>query len=106
MSRQEVKMNDRWYFPVIFIPLILVFPSGVCAATLSGKVLDSRGDPVNNAVVSVGGKFEFTDVNGRYRIKEVSAGAQKVQVKRGERILKEETIEIMEPGVKKDLTVP
>ncbi|MBI4715049.1 MAG: carboxypeptidase regulatory-like domain-containing protein [Nitrospirae bacterium] len=99
-------MTDRWILLSVFIALILFCPTGLGAATLSGKVMDARGNPVSNATVSVGEKFEFTDVYGRYRIREAPAGTQKIQVKQGKKILMGETVEITDPGVKKDLTVP
>lgn len=71
---------------------------------ITGQLKDHRGRPVSNAKVSIGGKSDFTDDEGQYRIKGLAAGKYKVQVKTGARRL-EDDIEIKNTVVNKDLSV-
>lgn len=69
-----------------------------------GQLKDASGKPVSNATVTIGSKSDFTDVEGQYRIKGLSAGKYKVQVKKGSSQA-EETVEIKDGVIKKDLSL-
>ena len=88
--------------------LSIVFFTGVAFAAdtggISGVVKDARGRPISNATVYVGKKSDLTDVKGQYRIKGLSAGKYKVTVKKSRRLL-EESVEVKDAVIKKDLIV-
>lgn len=74
-------------------------------ATISGQIKDANDRPLSNTTVSIGDKSDFTDVDGRYRIRDVPAGRRKIQVKRGQKVLKEDDIEVKGTSVRKDLSI-
>jgi len=71
-------------------------------ATVSGQITDSNKKPLAQAMVTVGDKFDFTDVDGKYRIKDVPEGRQKMLIKKESEVLKEADVEIKEPVIQKD----
>lgn len=87
--------------------LSILFPLGVYAqnATVLGHVIDDKGKPIEKAVVSIGNKFDFTDIDGRYRIKEVPQGQQTIKIKKGDN-KKEEMIEVKKITISTDIVLP
>lgn len=74
---------------VMYLLSLLVFPLSAAAqqqggAALSGRVIDTNGDPVERARVTVveAGRFAFTDAEGRYRITELPRREYTVTVQR------------------------
>ena len=65
-------------------------------ATVMGRVTDRTNRPVMKATVSIDAKFAFTDLKGRYRIKDVPFGRHTLQIKKGGRVLHEAPVEINE----------
>ncbi len=68
-------------------------------AQVTGEVFYSRNRPATNLTVSVGGRFAFTDVKGRFRIANVPFGEHKLQVSRKGSKLKEIRVVIRQPTV-------
>ncbi len=69
-------------------------------ATVLGEVFNRNGQPAVNLTVSVGPKFAFTDVKGRYRILGVPFGEQILQISRQGKKLKQLKVVIHKPSVK------
>lgn len=90
----------------IVTTLLIVSNPYAEAAIVSGEVKNTDGRPVREATVTIGNKFDFTDVDGRYRIKDVPTGEQKIQIKKDQKILKEEVIDVKEPKVNINVTIP
>ncbi len=63
-------------------------------ATVVGTITLSDGTPVVNVVVKIAGKYDFTDVVGKYNIKDVPLGVQTMQVIRKDTVLKEIEINV------------
>ncbi len=75
-------------------------------ATISGQVKNAEDLPVDKAIVQVGNKFDITDVDGKFRIKDVPQGQQPMQIKKDEQVLKETVIDVNESNVNKDEKLP
>lgn len=75
------------------------------AATITGQIKDTDDRAVRNATVVVGKKFDFTDSDGRYRIRDVAEGRQHITIKKGNDKL-EESVEVRGAQVTKDITLP
>lgn len=82
--------------------LLCAFIGSALAATVEGQITDAEKKPIGQATVSVGDKFDFTDVDGRYRIKDVPEGSQKMVIKKESEVLKETNVEIKGPSVQKN----
>ncbi|HLF87055.1 MAG TPA: carboxypeptidase-like regulatory domain-containing protein, partial [Nitrospiria bacterium] len=91
---------------IIVISLLIVLNPYAEAAIVSGEIKNADGTPVREATVTIGNKFDFTDVNGRYRLKDVPIGEQTIQVKKGQRVLKEDVINVKDPKVDINVTIP
>jgi hypothetical protein len=102
-------MSMRYAVSLLFVLVALVSPSTVSAqsATVTGKISNSRGKPLVNATVSLGGRISFTDINGTYRLRNVPWGRQvKMQIKRNGKVIKETTVDIQGVLVTRDERVP
>ena len=86
---------------IILLVLILAAALGVHAqaATVFGEVFYRNGQPAVNLTVSVGRKFAFTDVKGRYRIPDVPFGEQILLISRQGKKLKQLRVVIQKPSV-------
>lgn len=91
---------------IIITTLLIVSNPYAEAAVVSGEVKNADGRPVREATVTIGNKFDFTDVDGRYRIKDVPTGEQQIQIKKDQKILKEQVIDVKEPKVNINVTIP
>jgi len=93
-------MNNR---SVGTIVLVLILASALSlhaqTATVFGEVFYRNGQPAVNLTVSVGPKFAFTDVKGRYRIPGVPFGQQILQISRQGKKLKQLKVVIQKPSV-------
>jgi len=67
------------------------------AVQVSGEVF-YQNKPAVNYTVSVGGKFAFVDVKGRFRILDVPTGAQTLQVFQDRRKIRELSVTVRAPG--------
>lgn len=74
-------------------------------AIVSGRITDTKGNSVDDVVVSIGKKFDFTDIQGRYRIKNVPYGEQKIQIKRNRKVIKEINIKVNESRITQDVKI-
>ena len=85
------------------ILLVLIFAAGLSlhaqTATVFGEVFYRNGQPAVNLTVSVGRKFAFTDVKGRYRIPGVPFGESVLQIRRQGKKLKQLKVVIQKPSV-------
>jgi len=52
-----------------------------------GTITYHNGKPAVNVFVSIGGRYRYTDVGGRYKIEGVPQGHQHMTIKSGQRIL-------------------
>lgn len=92
----------------IVIGLMLLSAALVWAqtATVMGRVTDRTNKPVVKATVSIGEKFAFTDLNGRYRIKDVLFGRFTLRIKKKGRVLHEALVEINQAQKTMNVQVP
>lgn len=93
---------------LLFILTLLLLSVTVHAddtAKVYGNVTDANGRPVSNATVSIGDKWDITDVSGSYQIKDVPMGEQKIQVKKNGKVWIKEDIEIDDTHKLKDLSI-
>ncbi len=86
---------------IILLVLILAAALSLHAqtATVFGEVFYKNGRPAVNLTVSVGPRFAFTDVKGRYRIPGVPFGEQILQISRQGRKLKQLKVVVQKPSV-------
>jgi len=63
-------------------------------ATVIGTITSQNNRPVTNVLVSIAGKYRYTDVGGRYRIDGVPFGRYKMQVASGGKVLREVEVDI------------
>lgn len=56
-------------------------------STVIGTITYHNGKPAVNVFVSIGGRYRYTDVGGRYKIEGVPQGHQHMTIKSGQRIL-------------------
>jgi len=91
-------------FIMFFIVVNLVIAANLFAetATVSGQIKNNKGNPIDKITVSIGNKSDFTDVDGKYRIKDVPTGKQKMRIKKGQKVLKEVEIEVDKHSITKD----
>ncbi|GBD31203.1 hypothetical protein HRbin33_00151 [bacterium HR33] len=82
-------MRSNWSIGVWGLLAAIVSPPSLAAlqqggATLSGRVLDAGGDPIERARVTVGeaGRFAFTDAEGRFQITDLARREYTVAVQR------------------------
>jgi hypothetical protein len=59
----------------------------VQTSTVIGTITYHNKKPAVNVFVSIGGRYRYTDVGGRYKIQGVPQGHQHMTIKSGQRIL-------------------
>jgi hypothetical protein len=59
------------------------------AATIYGTIRVHTGQPASALAILVGPRFNYTDVNGYYRIVGVPYGVYNMQIRKGNRTLKQ-----------------
>ena len=64
-------------------------------STVQGVVKDAKGQPVSGAAVSIGDKYDLTDITGKFKIKGVEKGTNSVVIKSGKESVAK-TIQISE----------
>jgi len=69
------------------------------AATIIGEVIKNNGRPVIRAVVKIGDEFTYTDVQGRFRLKNIPFGKHTLTISKKGQLLKTRTIEIDKPKI-------
>jgi hypothetical protein len=57
------------------------------ASTVIGTITYRNTRPAVNVFVSIGGRYRYTDVGGRYKLEGVPRGLQHMTIKSGQRIL-------------------
>jgi|GEM_PF-6740996 len=62
--------------PVYLIILIFLIAFSDPKAVITGKITTREGKPLVRGVVEIGGEYDFTDLKGNYRIKDVPYGNQ------------------------------
>ncbi len=97
-------MNGFKFFIGFLTSLLAATSLYAETATISGRITDPNDKAVQNAIVSVGDKFEFTDVDGKYRIKDIPLGKQKLQIKK-DQIVREFELDVNQAQITKDLTL-
>ena len=66
-------------------------------STVIGTITYHNGNPAVNVFVSIGGRYRYTDVGGRYKIDGVPQGHQHMTIKSGQRILWQGDVDIGGP---------
>jgi hypothetical protein len=64
------------------------------AATIYGTIRFRNGQPARGLAIVVGPRFNYTDVNGYYRIVGVPYGMYNMQIRQGNRTLKQGQISV------------
>lgn len=72
-------------------------------ATITGKIT-SQNAAVEKATVSVNDKSDFTDVDGKYRLKDVPYGQAKIVITKGDK-KKEVDIQVDGPEKTQDISL-
>jgi hypothetical protein len=67
--------------------LLLALDLHALTSTVIGTITYSNGRPAVNVFVSIGGRYRYTDVRGRYKIDGVSQGRQQMTIRKGQRVL-------------------
>lgn len=93
---------------VAIVSLNMLFISVLRAGdpTVMGRITHEDGRPASRVIVSVGDKFTYTDVRGRYRIRGLPTGEQELVIKRWDGTIKELPINIDRPLMKIDANIP
>ena len=68
--------------------------SAANTSTVIGTITYHNGKPAVNVLVSIGGRYRYTDVSGRYKIDGVPQGPQLMTIKRGQSTLLQERVTI------------
>jgi hypothetical protein len=63
-------------------------------ATVIGTITYHNGKPAVNVFVSIGGRYRYTDVSGRFKLDGVPEGLQLLMIKRGQSTLLQEKVTI------------
>lgn len=92
-------------FLLIMFSLLIASNVNAETATVSGRIIDARAKPADDVTVYIGKKYDFTDAYGRYRIKNVPYGEQKMQIKRNRKIIKEINIKVNESRIMQDVKI-
>lgn len=74
-------------------------------ATVFGNIRLRNGRPGTGLTVAIGPRFNYTDVDGFYRILNVPYGQYQMEIRRGNQTLKRVPIRVSEPRVRHDETV-
>ncbi|MBI5179060.1 MAG: carboxypeptidase regulatory-like domain-containing protein [Nitrospinae bacterium] len=91
-------------FLIAAMILTALAPLSATAGSISGQVKDASGKPVHMATVAAGGQSDITDVNGKFRLKGLPDGAQKLTVKK-DKTVKESEVTVG-PNTAQDVTLP
>lgn len=80
----------------VFVLAMLLLLADLHAQTsmVIGTITYQNGKPAVNVLVSIGGRYRYTDVGGRYKIDEVPQGRQHMTIKSGQRILWQLVVDI------------
>jgi len=73
----------------VLVAAILLLAADLRAqsSTVIGTIAYHNRKPAVNVFVSIGGRYRYTDVGGRYKIEGVPQGRQHMTIKSGQRIL-------------------
>lgn len=92
-------------FLLVMFSLLIASDVNAETATISGRIIDAGGKPADDVTVYIGKKYDFTDAYGKYRIKNVPYGEQKMQIKRNRRVIKEINIKVNETRITQDVKI-
>jgi uncharacterized protein YjdB len=87
---RKIKLFTIWLQFIFFLGASCVTYGG----DIAGVVIDSNNRPVSNAIVSIGGKSDFSDVDGQFRIKNIAEGTATITAKRYDGVEARRHIEI------------
>jgi hypothetical protein len=81
---------------VVAVAMLLMDTSlrAATSTTVIGTITYRNGKPAVNVFVSIGGRYRYTDVSGRYKIEGVPQGVQHMTIKSGRNILLQEDVNI------------
>ena len=93
---------------VLVLSLLLVALGEASTATVTGTIrhAGSKKNPAINVAVVIGSKVSYTDVNGRYRIRNVPFGQPVLTLKKNGKVLKEVRLIVKVSQVIHDDTIP
>ncbi len=79
---------------ILIVSMLSTVYARVETATVVGTITLPDGKAVVNVVVKIAGKYDFTDVVGKYNIRDVPLGVQTMQIIRKGTVLKEIEINV------------
>lgn len=79
---------------IAVIVLVTAYDLYANTSTVLGRITDANRKPAVGVIVILVGKYQYTDSNGRFRIRNVPFGLQRLEIQKGDEIIKEEDIEI------------
>lgn len=93
---------------VLVSSLLFVASVEAGTATVTGTITHAAGQkkPAINVAVIIASKVSYTDVKGRYRIKDVPFGRQLLTLKKNGKVLKEVSLNVGKSQVVHDDTIP
>ncbi len=74
-------------------------------ATVYGRIQWGNGRPVVKAVVQIGEQYDYTDVDGRYRLKGVPYGRHKFRIYYNRRLRREFDLRVNAPRIRRDVVL-
>jgi hypothetical protein len=105
MRTKHIKSLCPLVVALVVFSTVLFGQNGV---TVIGMIIDRNNAPLVNAYVSIAGVGRYTDVQGRYRLDDVPAGLQRMQVEQGQpgRVLMNISVDVHGPVARIDRTIP
>lgn len=88
----------KGFISVLLLSLFLLSglsaPYAADVSTVIGKVKKADGKPMARAVVKIGEEFNFTDLQGRFRFRNIAFGVYTLTISKQGNMLKKKNIEI------------
>jgi len=95
-------MKKSWIL-LVLLAATLVWPQN--SATIYGRIQWGNGRPVVKAVVKVGNVYDYTDVDGRYRLKGVPYGRHKFRIYYNRQLRREFDLRVNAPRIRRDVVL-
>ena len=88
------QMNKERFPLLLSVALIfmITYVLNASASTIKGNIIDTSGRQAANVTVLISDQYQYTDSNGRFRIKNISPGSHTLKVMKNRETIK--TIEI------------
>ena len=76
--------------------------SGQSVATVFGRIRFRNGQPAVGFTVAAGSRFNYTDLDGNYRILNVPYGQYTMEIRQGSRSIRKVALKVAAPRVQHD----